>query len=118
MDNELVGSAPHQCRSADVVWTARCRDADREKGGASWCQVESLPRRRFRRVCVRSYVYFVCVCVYMCMCMCMCMCVYIYVYIRILEKKLCTYIYIFVHIYIYIDIYIYMKKKPAKMAEK
>jgi len=26
VDNELGGSAPHQCRYADVVWTARCRD--------------------------------------------------------------------------------------------
>jgi len=40
----------------------------------------SLPRRRSRRACVRSYVQFVCVCVYMCMyvyvyiCMCVCIC--------------------------------------------
>ena len=26
MDRELGGSAPHQCRQADMVWTARCRD--------------------------------------------------------------------------------------------
>jgi len=43
----------------------------------------SLPRCRSRRVCVRSYVHFVCVCAYMCMCgrvrtciyVCICMCV-------------------------------------------
>ena len=79
-----------------MAWTARCRDADREKGGASWCQVglpaQSLPRRRFRRalrafictfcMCVCIYVY-VCMCadmiyVYICMCVCICtsMCLY------------------------------------------
>jgi len=90
VDNELVGSAPHQCRSADVVWTARCRDADREKGRASWCQVglpaRSLPRRRFRRTlraficifCMRvCIIVYVCICadmiyVYICMCVCIC----------------------------------------------
>jgi len=79
-----------------VVWTARCRDADREKDRASWCQVglpaQSLLRSRFRRalrefICtfcmrVRIYVY-VCMCsdmiyVYICMCECICtsMCLY------------------------------------------
>ena len=62
VENELGGSVPHQCRYADVVWTALCRDADREKGRASWCQVrlpaQSLPRCRCRAVvsdvlCVR-----------------------------------------------------------------
>jgi len=56
--------------------------ADRENGGASWRQVglpaQSLPRRRFRRACVRAYIQFVCVCVYMCMCVCVRTCIYIY----------------------------------------
>jgi len=59
VDNKLGGSAPHQCRSADVVWMARCRDADREKGRASWCQVglpaQSLPLLRFRRA-LRAFI--------------------------------------------------------------
>jgi len=82
--------------------------ADREKGGASWRQVgipvQSLPRRRFRRACVRAYIHFVCVCVYMCMCACvrtciyiyMCMCVCICIFMR-LYTRVCVCVYIFVH---------------------
>jgi len=39
----------------------------------------SLPRRRSRRACVRSYVHFGCVCVYMCMCVCVRTCIYVYI---------------------------------------
>ena len=104
MDNELGALAPHQCRQVDVVWTARCRDADREKGRASWRQVglpaQSLPRRRFRRACVRAYIQFVCVCAYMCMCVCVRTCVYIYMCMCV-----CTYthVYVYVYAYLYID---------------
>jgi len=75
---------------------ARCRDVDREKGKASWCQVglpaQSLPRRRFRRAlrafiytfCMRVCIYvFVCMCadmiyVYICMCVCICTSMHLY----------------------------------------
>jgi len=46
-----------------------CRDADREKGRASWCQVglpaQSLPNRRFRRA-LRAFICTFCmrVCIY------------------------------------------------------
>ena len=73
-----------------MVWKARCRDADREKGGASWCQVglpaQSLPRRRFRRALrafIRTFCMWVYICVYVCMCadmiyvyICMCVCIF------------------------------------------
>jgi len=39
----------------------------------------SLPRRRSRRSCVRSYVHFVCVCVCMCMCVCVRTCIHVYI---------------------------------------
>ena len=84
--------------SADVVWTARCRDADREKGRASWCQVDlptqSLLRCRFRRA-LRAFICTFCmrVCIYVYVCMCadmiyayVCMCVrifYIYAFIHV-----------------------------------
>ena len=38
----------------------------------------SLPRRRSRRACVRSYIHFVCVCIYVYVCMCADMYIYIY----------------------------------------
>jgi len=96
VDNELCGSAPHQCRQADVVWTARCRDADREKGRASWRQVglpaQSLPRHGFRR----AFRAFICT-------FCMRVCIYVYV---------CMYIYacvyVFVHLYVYTHVYVYV----------
>ena len=71
--------------------------ADREKGEASWCQVglpeQSLPRRRFRRACVRAYIQFVCVCVYVYVCMCADMYIYIYVHV-------CMYMYMYAFIHV------------------
>jgi len=91
-----------------VVWTARCRDADREKGRASWCQVglpaQSLPRRRFRRVlcafiytfCMRVCIHvYVCMCVdmiYVSICMCVCICTSMPLYTCV-----CVCVWIFVH---------------------
>jgi len=91
-----------------VVWTARCRDADREKGRASWCQVglpaESLLRRRFRpalRAFICTFCMRVCIYVYMCMCADMmyvyiCMCVCICTSMR-LYACVCVRVCIFVH---------------------
>jgi len=82
--------------------------ADREKGRASWRQVglpaQSLPRRRFRRACVRAYIQFVCVCIYVYVCMCadmyiyiyMCMCVCTCICMR-LYTCVCVCVCIFVH---------------------
>jgi len=80
--------------------------ADREKGEASWRQVglESLPRRRFRRACVRAYIHFVCVCVHMCTCVCVQTCIYIFMCVCVcicICMRLCTcvcaYVCIFLH---------------------
>jgi len=91
-----------------VVWTARCRDADRAKGRASWCQVglpaQLLPPRRFRRalrafictfcmrVCIDAYVcmYADMIFVYICMCVCICTSMRLYMCV-------CVYVCIFVH---------------------
>jgi len=67
----------------------------------------SLPCRRSRRACVRSYVHFVCVCVYMrmcvcvrtCICVCICMCVCICTYMRFND----THVYVYVYAYLCID---------------
>ena len=48
----------------------------------SWSErllARSLPRRRSRRACVRSYIHFVCVCVLMCTCVCVRTCIYVYI---------------------------------------
>jgi len=89
------------CVWASMILTARCRDADREKDRASWCQVGlpalSLPRRRFRRVlrafictfCMRVCIYeYVCMCadmiyVYICMCVCICTSMRLYTCVRV-----------------------------------
>ena len=91
-----------------MVWTARCRDKDREKGRASWCQVglpaQSLPRRRFRRAlhafictfCMRMCIYvYVRMCadmmyIYICMCVCICTSIRLYTCV-------CVFVCIFVH---------------------
>jgi len=91
-----------------VVWTARCRDADREKGRASWRQfglpAQSLPRRRFRRA-LRAFICTLCmrVCIYVYVCMCadmiyeyICMCVCICTSMR-LYTCVCVCVCIFVH---------------------
>ena len=91
-----------------MVWTARCRDADREKGRASWCQVglpaQSLPRRRLSRA-LRAFIYIFCmsVCIYLYVCMCVdmiyvyiCMCVCICTSMR-LYMCVCVCVCIFVH---------------------
>jgi len=44
-----------------------------------WLLARSLPCCPSRRVCVRSYVHFVCVCVYMCMCVRVRTCIYVYI---------------------------------------
>jgi len=70
--------------------------ADMEKGGASWRQIglpsQSLPRRRFRRACLRAYIQFVCVSVYVYVCMCADM--YIYTYVHV-----CMYMYMYAFIH-------------------
>jgi len=64
----------------------------------------SLPRRRSRRACVRSYIHFVCVCVYMCMCVCVRTCIYVYICMCVcictsmrLYTCVCVYVFMFVH---------------------
>jgi len=64
----------------------------------------SLPRRRSRCACVRSYVHFVCVCVYMCMCVCVRTCIYVYICMCVcictsmcLYTCVCVCVCIFVH---------------------
>ena len=89
----------------DVVWTVRCRDADREKGRASWRQVglpaQSLPHRRFRRA-LRAFICTFCmrVCIYVYVCMCADM-IYVYVYIY-------ACVYVFVHLCVYTRVYVYV----------
>ena len=59
----------------------------------------SLPRRRTRRACVRSYVLFVCVCAYMYMCVCVRTCIYMYIH---------AYVYVFVHVCVYTHVCVYV----------
>jgi len=72
--------------------------ADREKGGASWCQVglpaQSLLRRRFRRA-LRAFIrtFGMRVCIYVYVCMCADMYIYIYIYVHV-----CIYMYVYVFI--------------------
>ena len=92
-----------------MVWTARCRDADREKGRASSCQVglpaQSLLCRRFRRV-VRAFIctFGMRVFIYVYVCMCTEMIYYIIMY------TVYTYacVYVFVHLCVYTRVYVYV----------
>jgi len=52
----------------------------------------SLPHRRSRRACVRTYVHFVCVCIYVYVCMCADM--YICMYMHVCMYR---YMYAFIH---------------------
>ena len=63
----------------------------------------SVPRRRSRRACVRSYVQFcmcVCIYVYVCMCVDMYICIYMHVCMYL-------YIYAFIHMFMCITVYAY-----------
>ena len=72
----------------------------------------SLPRRRSRHACVRS---FVCVCVYMCICVCVRTCIYVYMCMCVcictsmrLYTCVCVCVCVFVHVYVYVYVYVFM----------
>jgi len=79
------------------------------EGWRSWGQfglpAQSLPRRRFRRACMRAYEHFVRVCVYMCMCVCVLTCIYVYI-------CMCICICIRIHIYtcVYVCVFIFVHR--------
>jgi len=74
----------------NVVWLRRTKETCKASCVCIGSSRVSLPRRRSRRACVRSYVHFVCVCVHMCMCADMYICIYMHV---------CMYLYIYAFIH-------------------
>ena len=82
----------------NVVWLRRTKETCKASCVCNGSSRVSLPHRRSRRACVRSYVHFVCVCVYMCS-VYVCGHVFMYTYARV---------YVFVHLCVYTHLYVYV----------
>jgi len=86
----------------NVAWLRRTKETCKASCVCNGSWRVSLPRRRSRRACVRSYVHFACVCVYMCMCVYVYVCGHVYMYIYA-----CVYVFIHLCVYTHVCVYVY-----------